>query len=102
MDEPLGVGQQQLARGREVKALPVAVEQRHPQRSFELLDPRCDARGHPMQLAGSFDDTAFVDNASEDLKIDKVHRKAAYSDMENDMFSIIRYIRTSDAPIPAS
>jgi hypothetical protein len=57
-----------------MKALPVAVEQHHPQRSFELLDPRCDARGHPMQLAGSFDDASFIDNAFEYLKIDKVHR----------------------------
>ena len=55
-----------------------------------------------MQLAGSFDDAAFIDNASEDLKIDKVHRKATYSDIENEMFSIIRYHRTTDAPIPAS
>jgi hypothetical protein len=75
LDEPLGVGQQQFARGREVKALPVAVEQRHPQRSFELLDPRCDARGHPMQLACSFDDASFIDNELEYLKIDKVHRR---------------------------
>jgi hypothetical protein len=57
-----------------MKTLPVAVEQRHAERRFELLDPRCDARRHPMQLARSFDDAAFVDDAFEDLKIDEIHR----------------------------
>ena len=28
-----------------------------------------------MQLAGSFDDASFIDNAFEYLKIDKVHRR---------------------------
>jgi len=64
-----------------MKPLPVTVEQRHPQRSFELLDPRCDARRHPMQPAGSFDDAAFIDNAFEYLKIDKVHRSQSILEM---------------------
>ena len=62
-----------------MKTLPVAVEQRHAQRSFELLDPRCDARRHPMQLARSFYNAAFIDDAFEDLKIDKVHRSNIFS-----------------------
>ena len=46
-----------------MKTLPIAVEQRHAQRSFELLDPRCDARRHPMQLTRGFDDATFIDDA---------------------------------------
>jgi hypothetical protein len=55
-----------------------------------------------MQLAGSFDDAPFIDNAFEDLQIDKVHRSRTYSTIENDIFSIIRYHRTIDAPNLAS
>ena len=56
-----------------MKTLPIAVEQRHAQRSFELLDPRCDARRHPMQLTRGFDDATFIDDALEHFKIDEVH-----------------------------
>ena len=80
-----------------MKTLPIAVEQRHAQRSFELLDPRCDARRHPMQLTRGFDDATFIDDAFEYLKIDKVHRSNS-SIIENDMVLVIRHRRSIGPP----
>jgi hypothetical protein len=56
-----------------MQPLPVAMEQSYAERRLELLDPRRDARGHPMQLARRFDDAAFIDDGFEDLEIDEIH-----------------------------
>ena len=85
--QPVGVGEQQPALGREHQPPPVAQEERHPQPLLELFYSRGHVGRHAMELRGRLRNAAFRGHGPEDLEPGEVHR----SHIENKLIPKIHF-----------
>src|SRR5262249_60405484 len=83
IEQPVGIVEQKLPRGREVQLLAVADEQLDPELALELAHARGDVGLHAVELFGGTGDAAGLHHGAEDLEVAQVHRS------HSEMLSII-------------
>jgi hypothetical protein len=83
-----GVVEQNLARWRQLQALPLADEQFDTQLLFELFQPRRQVRWHAMQALGSAGDRAFFGDCLKNPQLTEFH---LLSPEQNKLLTIIQF-----------